>query len=160
MKKLDVNIKTLIAIIALFGFSLGLMAQNPQRQQQSQHMRQPAFAGLSLTDEQKTEIKTIRLAGIKESQPLKDEANINRAKLNALVNNENPDMDEIVSLVEANGKIRTQIQIIGIENKLKVRALLTDEQKVIFDARSGQVRRNRTMAQNRQHRKFPEKNRF
>ena len=101
MKKLDVNPKALIAIIALFGLSLSLMAQPHQRQHQFQQMNQCGFTALDLTEGQQAEIKEIHLARLKEIQPRKDELNINKAKINALVNKDNPDIKEIVSLVEA-----------------------------------------------------------
>ena len=160
MKKIDVNMKVLIAIIALFGLSLSLMAQTQQRQCQFNQRDQYTCAALDLADDQKAEIKEVRLAKLKKIQPLKDEAKINKAKINALVNKDNPDMKKIVSLVEANGKIMTQMQVIKIDGKIKVRALLTDEQKVIFDARNGQFQKNRAIPQYRQQRRSPNRCRF
>ena len=58
-------------------------------------------------------------------------------------------MKEIVSLVEANGKLLTDIQIKQIESKIEVRSLLTDEQKVIYNSHSGQRKRSRFIAQHR-----------
>ena len=149
MNRLDINMKVLIAIMAFFGLSLSVMAQPPQRLHQFHQRDQGGFAMLNLTEDQKAEVKEIHLARMKEIQPLKDELRINRAKLNALMNKDNPDMKEIVSLIEANGMILTNIQVKRIESKMKVRALLTDEQKVICDARVSKPYRKRVIA--RQH---------
>ena len=69
-------------------------------------------------------------------------------------------MNEIVGLVEANGRIMTQIQVNKINSRIKVRSLLTDDQKVIFDARDRPMQRHREMAEFRPPRHIPERNRF
>ncbi len=160
MKKIDVNPKVLIALVALFTISISLMAQPGQRQRPYPPNDQKGFPTMDLSDEQKAEIKEIQLARTKEIQPLKDELRINKAKINALVHKDNPDMQEVVSLVEANGKILTQIQVKNIESRIKVRGLLTDEQKVIFDAHSGRMKGHRALAQHRPGRGFPGRSRF
>lgn len=160
MKKLDVNLKILIAIIALFGLSISLLAQPRERQRQFEPKDHPGFAMPGLTEEQKAEIKKIHLAGMKEVQPFKDELKINKAKINALIKQDDPDMKEIVSLVEADGKLLTQIQVKEIEGRIKVRSLLTDEQKVIFDVHDGHMQRKREMAEHHQHRRHPYRSRF
>ena len=153
MKKADANIKVLMAIIVLLGLSLSLMAQKQTKHQQFQHGEKSAFGMLNLTEDQKSEMKVIHLAQLKELQPLKDELLINKAKINALVNNDNPNMKEIVSLVEANGKILTEMQVSQIESKIKVRSLLNDEQKMMFDAHSGKMQNKRAMYNHRSQQK-------
>ncbi|MFC2116283.1 Spy/CpxP family protein refolding chaperone [Bacteroidota bacterium] len=160
MRKLDINVKVLFAIIVLFGLSLSLMAQPYQKQEQYRQEDRCGVFAINLTDEQKTEIKEIHMARMKETQTLSDEVKINKAKINALLNKENPDMKEIVSLVEANGKMLTQIQIRNIESNIKVRVLLTDEQKLIFDARKGKMQKNRAMAQHKARQRTPGRCRF
>ena len=154
MKKLDVNMKVLIAIIALFGISLSLMAQPQQRQRQMQHRDQGGMSILDLTEDQKAEIKAIHITQVKAIQSLKDEVMINKAKINAAMNMDNPDMKEIVGLVEANGKLLTDIQTKKIESQIKVRSLLTDEQKVMVDAHQGQRQGKRAFAQHRMERPY------
>jgi Spy/CpxP family protein refolding chaperone len=160
MRKLEINRKMLIAVIALSGLSIGLMAQpresNP-RFEPGNHQKNDM---LVLSEEQKAEIKQIHLDMAKEIQPLKDEMKINKARINALIHKDNPDMKEIVSLVEANGRILTQVQVKEIESRIRIRALLTNDQKVIFDAREGRMQRHREMAVNIPQRQLPEKRRF
>jgi len=162
MKRIDRNFKLLVAIIVVLGLSLSVMAQPQQRRQMPQQsMRaQSGLQFLDLTEEQKDQIKGIHLAYMKDVQPNKDEVKINRAKINALLKNDDPDMKQIVSLVEANGKLLTQIQVKSIDRKINVRNLLTEEQKIIFDAHSEKMGERRAMAQYYRHRRTPERNRF
>ena len=152
MKKVNVNLKTLNAIILLFGISLGLMAQPQMRNRQFNSGECRALTIMNLTEDQETQIREIHLAGANEIQSMKDELQINKAKINALVKKDDPDMKEITSLVETNGKIRTEMRVKQIDNRLKVRALLTDEQKIIFDARGNMGKGRMGMANLRQGR--------
>jgi len=152
--------KVSITIIAVFIISFGLMAQPQNRQGPVQHEGPYGLAVLNLTEEQKSEVKEIHLAKVKETQALKDELAINKAKINALVHKDNPDMKEIVSLVEENGKIITQIQVREIDSKIKVRALLDEDQKVIFDSHSGRTYRKGNMAQCQFHQRNQGRKRF
>jgi hypothetical protein len=64
-------------------------------------------------------------------------------------------MKQIVSLVEADGKLLTQIQVKNIRHKIDVRNLLTDEQKIIFDAHSERIGNRRELAEHYWHRRNP-----
>jgi Spy/CpxP family protein refolding chaperone len=162
MKRIDNHFKLLVAIIVVLGISLSVMAQ-PSRKGPMPHRSMKAKSGLQyldLTEEQKDQIKTIHLANMKDVQPLKDEIKINRVKVDALLKKDDPDMKEIVSLVEANGKLITQIRVKSIEQKISVRSLLTDEQKIIYDARGERYREHRAMAEHNRHRRTAERTRF
>ena len=162
MKRIDRNFKLLVAIIFILGLSLSVMAQpNQRRQIPHQSMRaQSPLKFLDLSEEQKDQIKEIHLAHMKDVQANRDEVKINRVKINAQLHNDDPDMKEIVKLVEANGKLLTKIQVKSIKEKINVRLLLTDEQKIIFDAQGEKIRERRVMAQNYRHRRTTEKTRF
>jgi len=162
MKKIDRNFKLLAAIIFVLGLSLNIMAQPRHKRpmpEQSMRFHTP-LQFLDLSEEQKDQMKEIHLAHIKDVQPLKDEVKINRAKVNALLKNDEPDMKEIVRLVEADGKLLTQIQIKSIGEKIQVRSLLTDEQKIIYDAHSDKMSERRAMADYYRHGRIPERNSF
>ena len=162
MKRIDRNFKLLVAIIFILGLSLSVMAQPQQRRQmphQSMRAKCP-LQFLDLSEEQKDQIKEIHLAHMKNVQANRDEVKINRVKINAQLHKDDPDMKEIVKLVEANGKLLTQIQVKSIEEKINVRLLLTDEQKIIFDAQGKKIRVRRAMAQNYRHTRTAEKTRF
>jgi Spy/CpxP family protein refolding chaperone len=149
MKRTDSNVKVLAAIIVLLGISLGLMAQPGQQQRQHQHEGQNCSGLVDLTEEQKAEIKAIHLERMKAVQPLKDEIKINRAKINALVKKDDPDMKEITGLVEANGKLLTQVRILQIDSRIKERSLLTEDQKVVWDAHHGKLKRRKALSEHR-----------
>ena len=162
MKKIDRNFKLLVAIIFILGLSLSVMAQ-PSQRRHSPHQSirtQSPLQFLDLSEEQKDQIKEVHLAHMKDVQSNRDEVKINRAKINAQLHNDDPDMKEIVKLVEANGKLLTQIQVKSIEEKINVRLLLTEEQKIIFDSQAEKIRKNRAMAQHYRHRRTAERTRF
>ena len=162
MKRIDNHFKLLVAIIVVLGLSLSVMAQ-PSRKGPMDHRSMTAKSGLQyldLTEEQKDQIKEIHLAHMKDVQSQKDEVKINRVKVDALLKRDDPDMKEIVSLVEANGKLLTEIQVKSIEQKISVRSLLTDEQKIIYDARGERIRERRAMAEHYWHRRTAERTRF
>jgi Spy/CpxP family protein refolding chaperone len=163
MKRIDINLKMLFAVVIVLGFSLSLMAQPHWRGPMMSHrpmMITPVLQYLDLTESQKDQIEQVRLAYLKDVQPIKDEVKINRARINALLKTDDPDMQQIVSLVEANGKLLTQLQVKRIEQKIEVRGLLTDEQKIIFDTHSERMEKWRAMAQHDMCRRTPARNRF
>jgi hypothetical protein len=62
--------------------------------------------------------------------------------------------------VEADGKLLTQIQVKRIEKTIHVRSLLTEEQKILYDAHYERMDRQRALAQHHRHRRPFERNRF
>ena len=90
MKRLEKNFKILIAIVMALTISYSLVAQPRQGRMQKpgegNRMEHP-LPGFS--DEQKSQMKDIHLAAMKDAQPLKDELKVNRARLNILVKKDN-----------------------------------------------------------------------
>jgi Spy/CpxP family protein refolding chaperone len=162
MKRIDKNFKLLVAIVVVLGLSLSVMAQQHYRKQMPQRsmMAHSSMQLLDLTEKQKDQIKEIRLAHMKDVQPLKDEVKINRVTVDVLLKADEPDMKKIVSIVEANGKLLTQIQVKNIDQTINVRGLLTDEQKIIYDAHSERMNKRRAMAAHYGHRNIAERSRF
>jgi Spy/CpxP family protein refolding chaperone len=157
MKRLDLKLKLLPAIIVVLGISISAVAQPPRRGPMP-HRSMAHGHGLlylDMSEEQEQQVKQLRLAHVKDVQPLRDEVKINRLKINTLMKNDDPDMEQIVSLVEANGKLLTQIQIKSIRLKINVRNLLTDEQKIIFDAHNERMGNRRELAAHYWHRRSP-----
>ncbi len=135
MKRLNVNFRMMLAITVILTLSYSLMAQ-PQRRSMQTNRPDGNFMYFfpELTEEQKSQIEEINLETLKEVQPLRDELQVNNAELNTLVKKDDPDMDAISKLVEENSGIRTRIQMLNIEGRIKIRSLLTEDQKVRFDA--------------------------
>ena len=143
MKRLYVNFKVLVVFTILLVLSHSLMAQPRQRRMQ-QHGETYRFEQIipGLTEEQKIQMKEIHLATLKEVLPLKDELKVNNARLNLLVKKDNPDMKEIKSLVQTNAEMQIKIEILTTESRIKTRSLLTDEQKILLDARRERMQKS------------------
>lgn len=143
---------TLSAVLMLFGAQAqNVQAGSPSPQngpcQSHQPMRvemmkkminQPKKAHcpmdiLQLSEEQKTQIKAIRLECGKKSTPVKAQLGIKRAELKALEVAEKADMKAINAKVDEMAKLQAELAKIGIDGKIKTRALLNDEQKLKFD---------------------------
>ena len=151
MKRLDSNLKILIAITVLLALSYNLMAQPQQRRMVSPAAKTQTGQFIpGLTEDQKSQMKELKLATMKAVQPLKDELMVNKAMLNLLVRKDNPDMNEIRSLVEATAEIQVKVQILTIESQIKTRNLLNEEQKVLLDARVNKMAKMRNSGKFRQ----------
>jgi Spy/CpxP family protein refolding chaperone len=85
------------------------------------------------TDEQRKQMKEIRTEGMKKTLPLQNQLNEKKARLRTLETVDKSDMSEINKTIDEITKIKASIMKIKAENKQKIRALLTDEQKLHFD---------------------------
>ena len=88
---------------------------------------------LDLTDEQSGKIEKLHLDFQKETLPARNKIREKNAQLNTLVT-EGAAQSKIDQLIEEIGELRTDIQKSRMNTHLKVRGLLTDEQKVKFDS--------------------------
>lgn len=156
MKKSEIYRKLIVLALVLGGLSIGLMAQPRKMGPRSGQGPHHGMNMLNLSEEQRSEIKQIRMDRAGEIQPLKDEIRINRAMITAQMHKDDPDMKQIISLVEKNGSILTQIRVKEIESRIKIRGLLNDEQKVIFDAGDRHMIGHRQLAEHMQNRPQPE----
>jgi Spy/CpxP family protein refolding chaperone len=151
MKRLESNFKILIAITVMLALSYSLMAQPTQQRMQAPSER--SWMGQivpGLTEDQKSQLKEVKLATLKSVQPLQDELKVNRARLNLLVKKDNPDMKEIQRLVEATAEIQVKLQMLTIESKIKSRKLLSEEQKILLDAKEDKMQKMRQIERRRQ----------
>jgi len=87
---------------------------------------------LDLSDEQKEKIEKLHLDLQKETLPVRNKIREKNAQLNTLVTEE-AGQPKINTLIEEIGDLRTEFQKSRMNTHLKVRELLTDEQKVKFD---------------------------
>ncbi len=88
-----------------------------------------------LTDQQKSDIQKIRIKYDKKVLPITNELRESRAHLKTLQTAENPDKAAIDKQIEKIGKLRTDMIKLREEQRQEVRALLTDDQKVVFDTK-------------------------
>jgi Spy/CpxP family protein refolding chaperone len=138
-----------IAFILVAGLSFTSMAQRGQGMNQNgqgmrsmnpgQRMNQtPAhFAFLQLSEEQQSKIETLRLDLMNKNLPLKNQLDEMRAKMKSLQTGDNQSLKDINKLIDDMSAVQAQIRKNAAAHRLDVRALLTDDQKVLFDAHQG-----------------------
>lgn len=102
-----------------------------------------------LTEEQKTKMKDLRVAHMKEVTPIKNLLAEKKARLNTLTSAEKSDMNEINKTIDEIAKLKADMMKMRINHQMKVKALLTDEQKVFFNAHMG---KKKGMMKARMHR--------
>ena len=140
------TIKTTLLLLILSGFGATLVAQTQQgrrgmrgqdglwaqnRKAQGQEMRIP-----DLTDEQKEAIQEIRITGQKEALPIRSTIAEKRARLQTLTTSEEYNEKEVNAMIDEIADLQADLVKLRESHRQKVRALLTDGQKVIFDSMS------------------------
>lgn len=128
----------------MLGLSAGVMAQladngsrksfrgHDQEMQRDNNQVGPKN-GLNLTDAQKEALKQSMMDTQKQIQPLRNELGEAKAHQKTLMTAEKPDMDAINKNIEKMGDIKVEIEKIQASQRLKMRAQLTDEQRLKFD---------------------------
>lgn len=101
-----------------------------------------------LTEDQKAKIKDLRIAFMKEIQPIHNQMGELKAKQKSLTSVDKPDMKAINSNIDEITKLQNQLMKATVNHRMQVRNLLTDEQKLIFDTHS-KGRMNRGFQQGR-----------
>jgi len=99
-------------------------AMNPNRNDQ-----------LDLTDEQKGKIDEIKLATSKKSIQRQNKINELEAQLRTSITQDIVDKNKVNTLIDEIGKLKAENRKDRMDDHLKIRELLTDKQKVIFDQR-------------------------
>jgi len=90
-----------------------------------------------LSDKQKADIKKIQLEGKKEMLPITNSLSVKRAELQALRTAEKTDQNAIDAKVKEIGDLRTQMMTLRENRIQKIRNVLTDDQKIVFDSHKG-----------------------
>lgn len=142
------NSKLLLGALALtltlsIGFSI---AQNrgdrtevrQERMEKSKEMRGDRMERIpDLTDEQRSKLKELRLANQKQTLPLKNQLGEKQAKLKTLTTSEKVDMKGVNKLIEEIGGLKIQMAKLKAATHQKVRAELTEEQRLFLDTHAG-----------------------
>jgi len=113
----------------------GMQGREFGPQQAERHMWIP-----DMSEEQREQIKELRTAHLKDVQSMKSELKINKARMDALMIEDDPGLNDINKLIEESGAIQIELRKKSASHKLEIRKLLTDEQKLFLDNRKG--RRN------------------
>lgn len=101
----------------------------------------------NLTEEQSQQITELRTAHLKEMQTYRDQIDVNRIQYRALMRGDRADMGAIDANIDERSSIRSQMEKQQAEHQQAIRSILTEEQRVWFDAASGGVMRGAGMRQ-------------
>lgn len=91
--------------------------------------------GLNLTEDQRSQMKSLRLKLQQEMLPIRNKLGENRARFRTLSTAENADMKAINKLIDGNSQLTANMAKLRAANHQAIRNLLTDEQRIIFDSR-------------------------
>ncbi|MDP4183740.1 MAG: Spy/CpxP family protein refolding chaperone [Bacteroidota bacterium] len=135
-----------VTIMALF-ISVAVSAQPQEQRKEKAHQGIEREHGpadqLKLTDAQKAQFKDLHMQMFKEVKPLKDELRELEAHHQTLVTQNSPDIEAIYKSIDKMSVVKTKLAKIQANYHQKMRALLTDEQRVMFDQRRDNgMRRN------------------
>lgn len=90
-----------------------------------------------LTPEQEKVIKKSKLSFQKEASQLKNQIAEKKARLRTLSTAEKPDQAAIDKIIDEIAALKAQLDKKRSRHQQEIRAVLTDEQKVIFDSKKG-----------------------
>lgn len=90
-----------------------------------------------LTEEQQAKLKSLRTETQKQVLPLRNQIGEKKARLKSLTTAEEPDMKSIDKLIEEIGDLKTQIAKLRAATHQKVRAELTEDQRLFLDTHMG-----------------------
>lgn len=158
------NIILLVTVIGLSLSALPVCAQpskaHPYSGKNPREIRQVArpdgFAsmkGLELTEEQRDEIRKIRVEGMKGRTQERNQLKEKSARLEVLQTTDKPDMKEINKVIDEIASIRAKTMKDEAVRRQKIRSLLNDEQRVYFDVHY--QKRNHDLRSERPHRPHP-----
>ena len=139
--------KILLMVAVLIGPTLHLVAQErrqmgDQRQRAETRQHRNDFNMPDLTEEQKSQMKDLRLQMHKSLLPMQNQIGEYDAKMRTLTTAEQADMKAINKVIDNKTDVLAKMMKLKAENHQKMRAILTDEQRVIFDTRSRDYARN------------------
>lgn len=92
---------------------------------------------LDLSDDQKEQMKDLRIAHMKDTESLRDEAELIRLKQKQMMTSENPSMSDLKTNVNRLSEIQNQLAKKRFDNQLEIRKILDEDQLVLFLNRSG-----------------------
>jgi Spy/CpxP family protein refolding chaperone len=139
MKNFKMKTNLVLVAVLLLSLNLSVLAQQGNGRGNVSGWQKGYFCENipDLTEDQQSQIQTLRTAHWKEMQNFRNDLGEKRARMQTLQTADNVNMDEINNLIEEMGTIRTKKQKSAVAHRMDVRNLLTDDQKVYFDSRAG-----------------------
>ena len=129
-----------IKLVNLFAIALLLLASSSINAQPGGGGHERGFAPMdisniitNLSEEQQTKIEAQKTTNLKKMLPLRNKMKENKVKLENLETLENPDMNDIYSVIDELGKTNIEIMKLMADQKQNLRKILTEEQRIIFD---------------------------
>lgn len=139
------------AFLLLFVSSITVQAQKNNQQDRRAEMKQRSeqrmgpqgrqqqgpevmLKKLNLNNDQEEEIRGIMLEGKKESLPLKNQLREMKARLRTLSSGDTYDVTATNKVVDGMSELQASMKKMHIAKKREIRALLDDDQKVMFDS--------------------------
>lgn len=92
---------------------------------------------MNLSDEQKEQMQELRVAHIKESKGLRDEAEELQLKQKHMMSSENIDEKLIMANIDRLSGIQNKLAKMRVDHKMKIRKILTEDQLSLFLSHSG-----------------------
>ncbi|MFM1876168.1 MAG: Heavy-metal resistance [Bacteroidota bacterium] len=134
MKKL---MSTIGVVALLMGTSLAQDAAQSKEMHQGKHGKHQAMLDEipDLTEDQKAQIKQIKEESRKQMEPQRQEMKKLRAKMMEMKSSENPDQRQINQLIDEQAKLKAEMEKTRTASELKVRGLLTPDQRKVLDAK-------------------------
>lgn len=134
---------TLVALLGMFGLgnAIAQKGSGQKGQKQGKSMHGQLFNDLS--DTQKEQMKAFHVEFIKEATPMKNELAVLEAKMQQASTGDNINTKEVNSLIDEITELKGEMAKKNFANKQKIRNILTDDQKVMFDARADKMHKQR-----------------
>ena len=142
-----------LSVLLMFGMAMETMAQRGQRGNRGGGERNPQMVCQNipdLTEEQQSQIQSLRTTQLQRSVEHKAAMGELRAKKRSLMIAENANMNEVDGVIDQMSVLRSEHQKAAAAHRQSVRSVLTAEQRVYFDSRAGQ--RGQRVQGNRQGR--------
>jgi Spy/CpxP family protein refolding chaperone len=137
-----------LTLIALFAISSATVAQNQERGKRNPEQREAFQKNRErvahrmdnfFTEEQREQIKALRLETAKKVKPLRNELNELEARQQTLTTADKADMNAIYANIDKISEVKVEIQKIMAKQQQDTRLLLTPEQLLKFDAMKGRM---------------------
>lgn len=133
-KKTKYAVLPIIALLFVTGVAYGQQSEMGHEHGEKMCSRGHKPMIPDLTEKQKEKIKELRVEHMQELQQLRNQLGEKKARLRTLSTDVKVDMDEINRVIEDVGEMRTEMMKMRAQHRQDIRELLTDEQRVIFDA--------------------------
>ena len=130
------QIKTKILLVLFLLAGMQIYGQQNRYGNQRNQERFNKQGGMELSEEQKEQIKEIRLAHSKALQPLRNQVNENRARFKTLVTSEDYDQKSVYANIDEHTDLLNKIAKLQADFREQMGSILTEEQKMRMELRS------------------------